>query len=99
MLAALMLSVIIDNVVSIDAVSIDIVNIDFVCASDVYIDIVYIDVVCVDIPEEADDCLHHLLGSVLLPPSLRGRGLLLLQSFLQTGHRQVLLLRGGDGRL
>ena len=84
------------DVVSIDVVNIEVVSIDVVCINAVYIDIVYIDVVCVDIPEEADDCLHHLLGALLLPPPLRGRGLLLLPGLLQARHREVLLLCGGD---
>ena len=46
--------------------------------------------------EETHHGLHHLLGPLLLPPPLRGRGLLLLQGFLQARHREVLLLRGGD---
>ena len=50
-------------------------------------------------PEETHHGLHHLLGPLLLPPPLRCRGLLLLQGFLQARHREVLLLRGGDGRL
>ena len=45
--------------------------------------------------EETHHGLHHLLGPLLLPPPLRGRGLLLLQGFLQARHREVLLLCGG----
>ena len=54
---------------------------------------------CTFISEETDHHLHHLLRPLLLPPPLRGRGLLLLPGLLQAGHREVLLLCRGNGRL
>ena len=45
---------------------------------------------------ETDHSVQHLQWPERHPPSLRGRGVLLVQSLLQARHREALLLRGGD---